>query len=182
MNLSAFPPLIWLDLEMSGLDPETCTILEIATIVTDGELNTIAEGPNIIIHQADSVLAAMDSWCQQQHGGSGLTELVRNSTISLSESEQQTLQFLQQYCLPGKSPLCGNSVSHDRRFIIKYMPDLARFLHYRTIDVSSCKELCIRWYPAIVPPAKRETHRALDDIRESIHELRFYRQHCFRSA
>ncbi len=175
------PPLIWLDLEMSGLDPERCEILEIATIVTDGALNVLGEGPDLVVHQPDSVLDAMDEWCTQHHGESGLTAQVKASTISLAEAEAQTLEFLAQHCASGASPLCGNSIGQDRRFIVRYMPRLDAFLHYRSVDVSTIKELCRRWYPGLQAPPKRECHRALEDIRESIAELRFYQQNIFRA-
>ncbi len=178
--MDAAPPLVWIDLEMSGLDPDTCEILEIATIVTDGELEIVAEGPDIVIHQADAVLDRMDAWCTRQHGHSGLTAQVQASTIALAEAEARTLEFLRAHCPAGKSPLCGNSIGHDRRFIVRYMPALASFLHYRSVDVSSVKELARRWYPDLPVHPKGETHRALDDIRESIAELRHYRQHIFR--
>lgn len=172
-------PLVWIDLEMSGLDPEACEILEIATIVTDAELNILGEGPDLVIHWPDRVLEAMDAWCTQHHGGSGLTDAVRTSDIPLIEAERQTLAFLDRFCPPGRSPLCGNSVWQDRRFLDRHMPSLGAFLHYRTVDVSTLKELVRRWYPTLEAPPKRESHRALDDIRESIEELRFYRQHVF---
>lgn len=178
--MDAAPPLVWIDLEMSGLDPDACQILEIATLITDGNLELIAEGPDIVIHQQGHVLDAMDAWCTQQHGNSGLTAGVRASTVSLAEAEARTLEFVRRHCPPGKSPLCGNSIGHDRRFLIKHMPQLAGFLHYRSVDVSSVKELARRWYPDLAPPRKGETHRALDDIRESIAELRHYREHIFR--
>ncbi len=178
--MEAAPPLVWIDLEMSGLDPDTCEILEIATIITDGDLNLLAEGPDIVVHQPDPVLDAMDAWCTRQHGLSGLTAQVKASTVSLAQAEALTLEFLRPFCPVGKSPLCGNSIGHDRRFIIKHMPALAGHLHYRSIDVTSVKELARRWYPGLPAPEKGETHRALDDIRESIAELRYYRQHIFR--
>ncbi len=176
----AKPSLIWIDLEMSGLDPEKCAILEIACIVTDGELREQGEGIDIVIHQPDSVLASMDDWCTRHHGQSGLTEAVRNSMLSLRAAELRTLEYLKRFTNKGQSPLAGSSVSHDRRFIDKYMPDLSAWLHYRTIDVSTVKELVKRWYSDLELPAKKNTHRALDDIRESIDELRFYRAHAFR--
>lgn len=172
-------PLVWIDLEMSGLDPDVCRILEIATIVTDQDLNVVAEGPDLVVHQPDEVLEAMDEWCTRHHGESGLTEQVRRSTMSQADAEAATLEFLQQHTKKNASPLCGNSVWQDRRFIIKYMPGLDAFLHYRLVDVSTIKELSRRWYPERKPPAKKETHRALDDIRESIAELRFYRDNLF---
>lgn len=178
--MEAAPSLVWIDLEMSGLDPDTCEILEIATLITDGELELIAEGPDLVIHQPDPVLAAMDAWCTQQHGNSGLTAQVRASSVSLAEAEALSLDFIRAHCPPGRSPLCGNSIGHDRRFLLRHMPQLAAYLHYRSIDVSSVKELARRWYPDTAPPRKGETHRALDDIRESIAELRHYRATIFR--
>jgi oligoribonuclease len=172
--------LVWIDLEMSGLDPHRCAILEIASIVTDADLNVIEEGPDIVVHQDDAVLAAMDEWCTTHHGKSGLTAAVRASTVSLREAEQRSLAFLAKHTKPGTSPLCGNSVWQDRRFLVDYMPDVERFLNYRVIDVSTIKELVKRWYPDRQPPKKSDTHRALDDIRESIAELRFYRSAVFR--
>ncbi|MCB9567998.1 MAG: oligoribonuclease [Myxococcales bacterium] len=176
------PPLVWIDLEMSGLDPQRHRILEIATIVTDGELNVLGEGPDLVIHEEEPVLAAMDAWCTRQHGESGLSAAVRASTLDLAAAEERTLEFLKTHCVAGESPLCGNSIGHDRRFILRHMPALAAFLHYRSVDVSSVKELCRRWYPAAFEgaPPKGERHRALDDIRESIAELRYYRATIFR--
>lgn len=172
-------PLVWIDMEMSGLDPSSCHILEIATLITDGDLNVIAEGPELVVHQPDHVLDAMDTWCTEHHGNSGLTAAVKASTVSVEDAQAQTLTFLREHTNKGASPLCGNSVWQDRRFIIQYMSELDRFLHYRLVDVSSIKELSRRWYPGNVPPPKRESHRALDDIRESIEELRFYRERLF---
>jgi len=176
----AHPPLIWIDMEMSGLDPETCQVLEIATIVTDAQLQILAEGPDVVVHQPDEVLDAMDEWNTTHHGQSGLTDAVKASEISLAEAEAQTLAFLRAHCEAGRSPLCGNSIGQDRRFIVKYMPELSEFLHYRSVDVSTIKELARRWYPAVGAPPKSESHRALDDIRESIEELRFYRATVFK--
>lgn len=173
-------PLVWIDMEMSGLDPDGCRILEIATIVTDGELNVLVEGSDLVVHQPDAVLDAMDEWCTRHHGESGLTAQVRAATIDEAEAERQTLALLAAWTQPGTSPLCGNSIHQDRRFIARYMPKLDAFLHYRMVDVSTIKELSRRWYPELKPPTKRETHRALDDIRESIAELRFYRSTLFR--
>jgi oligoribonuclease len=169
-----------MDLEMSGLDPDACRILEIATIVTNADLEILAEGPDLVVHQPDEVLAAMDEWCTKHHGESGLTDQVRASQVSLAEAEQRTLAFLQQHTERSASPLCGNSVWQDRRFIAKYMPQLDAFLHYRLVDVSTIKELARRWYPSAPPPPKAESHRALDDIRESIAELGHYRTHVFK--
>ena len=175
------PPLIWIDMEMSGLDPETCHVLEIATIITDAQLQVIAEGPDLVVHQPDAVLDAMDEWNTQHHGDSGLTAAVRASKISVAEAERQTLAFLREHCTPRASPLCGNSIGQDRRFIVKYMPELSEFLHYRNVDVSTIKELARRWYPEAPPVEKSEAHRALDDIRESIAELAHYRAHVFKA-
>jgi len=173
--------LVWADLEMSGLDPDHCTILEIATIITDGDLRVVAEGPVLAIHQPDSVLDAMDDWNREHHAGSGLTARVRASTHSLADAERETLAFVRQYCTERSSPLCGNSIHQDRRFLAHYMPRLDAYLHYRNIDVSTVKELVSRWYPGgPQAPEKKHAHLALDDIRESIEELRFYRQHVFR--
>lgn len=177
----AVPPLIWIDCEMSGLDPERCKILEIATLVTDGDLNILGEGPDLVVHQPDAVLDAMDSWCTEHHGDSGLTDAVKGSDLSVADAERRTLMFLRDHCTPGTSPLCGNSVYMDRIFINRYMPKLGAFLHYRTVDVSTIKELTNRWYPDQRTPAKKEAHRAMDDIRESIAELKFYRETVFRA-
>ena len=177
-----FAALVWIDLEMSGLDPDTCRVLEIATVVTDGDLSVLGEGPDLVIHQPAEVLDAMDDWNTKHHADSGLTQAVRESRISLEAAERQTLDFLSHHCAPGKSPLCGNSIGQDRLFINKYMKDLAEYVHYRSIDVTSIKELSRRWYPKMEPPAKKESHRALDDILESIEELRFYRQEIFKKT
>lgn len=176
----ALAPLVWIDMEMSGLDPATCGILEIAVLVTDGDLNEIAEGPDLVIHQPDELLAAMDEWNTKHHGESGLTERVRRSKVTLADAQQQVLDFLRPLAPARKSPLCGNSVHQDRAFLARYMPDLEGYLHYRNIDVSTLKELVRRWYPDVPIPAKREAHRALSDIRESITELRYYRERVFR--
>ncbi len=173
-------PLVWMDLEMSGLDPDRCAILEIATIITDGELEIIAEGPDLVIHHDEPVLAAMDEWCTKHHGESGLTAAVRASTIDLAEAERRTLEFVGAHAQPRQSPLCGNTIWQDRRFLVRHMPTLESHLHYRLIDVSTIKELARRWYPDARAPAKSEAHRALDDIRESIEELRYYRRTLFR--
>jgi len=174
--------LVWIDLEMTGLDPQHDAILEIATIVTDGSLQIIAEGPSCAIHHPDIVLRTMDSWCREHHGASGLTERVRSSTITLAEAEQQTVAFLHEWCLPKTAPLCGNSVYHDRAFLRRWMVELEQFLHYRIIDVSTVKELVRRWYPETLAKRyeKEENHRALLDIRESIIELQYYRASFFK--
>jgi len=173
--------LVWIDLEMTGLDPEQERIIEIATIITDSELNTIEEGPVIAVHQSDSLLNSMDEWCTRTHGESGLTQRVRDSRISEIDAEQQTLEFLQRYLEPGQSPLCGNSIGQDRRFLVKYMPELEAFFHYRNLDVSTVKELARRWRPDVLDGVKKKgSHLALDDIRDSINELRHYREHLFK--
>jgi oligoribonuclease len=171
--------LIWLDLEMSGLDPERDVILEIATIVTDDELELVAEGPNIAVRQSEEVLKGMDAWSKEQHERSGLIERVRTSPYSCVEAEEKTLAFLSGHCSRQGSPLCGNSVLKDRQFLIRYMPRLEGFLHYRNIDVSTVKELVRRWYPDIPVYTKQKAHLALKDIRESINELRYYRTEVF---
>ncbi|MFQ3228827.1 oligoribonuclease [Reinekea sp.] len=169
--------LIWIDLEMTGLNPETDQILEIATLVTDKDLNIIAEGPSLVIHQPDSVLEAMDEWCTTHHGASGLTAKVQQSTISVEQATQETLAFVEQWVERGCSPLCGNSIWQDRRFMIKYMAELDGYCHYRNIDVSTLKELAARWHPELLNGFKKKgSHRALDDIIESIEELKFYRE------
>lgn len=172
-------PLIWLDMEMTGLDPETDQVLEIATLITDGELELIAEGPDLVVHQADAVLEAMGEWCREHHGASGLTAAVRASTVSLAEAEARTLAFLAKHCQAGVVPLCGNTIGQDRRFLVRHMPALDRFFHYRSVDVSTIKELTRRWYPSLPSFPKAQGHRALDDIRESVAELKYYRQHVF---
>jgi oligoribonuclease len=179
-DMDLWPPLIWLDMEMTGLEPDTDHVLEIATLVTNADLEILAEGPDIVVHQSDEILDGMGEWCREQHGRTGLTDQSRRSTISLAEAEAQTLAFLQRFCEPGKSPLCGNSIGQDRRFIYRHLPALAQFLHYRSIDVSTIKELARRWYPLIPAIPKGESHRALDDVRDSLAELRLYRASVFR--
>ena len=170
--------LIWIDLEMTGLDPQSDAIIEIATIVTDQDLNILAEGPVLAIHQPESVLAAMDAWNQNQHGKSGLLERVRASTVSEADAEKATIEFLAEWLPQRKSPMCGNSICQDRRFLYRCMPQLEAFFHYRNLDVSTVKELASRWAPKIMGGfSKSGTHLALDDIRESIRELRYYREH-----
>jgi len=173
--------LVWIDLEMTGLDPDNDVIIEIATIVTDANLETVAEGPVFAIHQPDSLLDAMDEWNTRQHGKSGLTERVRNSDIDLVTAEQRTLEFLSQYIEPGSSPMCGNSICQDRRFMVRGMPKLEAFFHYRNLDVSTLKELARRWRPDVFNGVKKSgSHLALDDIRDSIDELRHYRSTFLR--
>lgn len=170
--------LIWIDLEMTGLNPATERIIEIATIVTDSQLNTLAEGPVLAIHQSDDLLAAMDKWNTKHHNESGLVERVRQSTINEEQAVALTLAFLQQYVPAGKSPMCGNSVWQDRRFLSLYMPRLEEYFFYRLIDVSTLKELMQRWRPDLKAGFKKASkHQALEDIRESIAELQYYRQH-----
>ncbi|MET0293337.1 MAG: oligoribonuclease [Steroidobacteraceae bacterium] len=170
--------LIWIDLEMTGLSPEDDRIIEMATIVTDGELEVVAEGPVIAVHQSDERLAGMDEWNTRQHGSSGLTARVRESRFDESAAEQQMLDFLALHAVAGTSPMCGNSICQDRRFLARYMPRLERFFHYRNLDVSSLKELARRWTPGIASGFVKEgAHLALADIRESIRELRHYREH-----
>ncbi len=175
--------LIWIDLEMTGLDTDNDRIIEIATVVTDSQLNILAEGPVLAIHQPDEVLNAMDSWNKTQHSKSGLIDRVRRSTIDEAEAERQTLAFLQQWVPAKASPMCGNSICQDRRFLHRCMPNLEQYFHYRHIDVSTLKELVKRWAPDILGGfSKQGTHLALDDIRESIAELRFYREHFLKCA
>ncbi len=170
--------LVWIDLEMTGLKPESDRILEIATIITDADLNVLAEGPVLAIHQSDAALEAMDEWNQTHHGRSGLIERVKASDVNEDEAVRQTLAFLADYSVPNASPLCGNSICQDRRFMANYMPELEAFFHYRNLDVSTLKELARRWKPEILKGLrKKATHQALDDIRESIEELRYYREH-----
>ncbi len=174
--------LVWIDLEMTGLDPDRDVILEIATIVTDGDLNTVSEGPVLAIHAEEARLAGMDEWNQRQHKKSGLLDRVRASSESMATAEAKTLEFLAAQLPPGKIPLCGNSIWQDRRFLARHMPALERFFHYRIVDVSTLKELARRWYPGMPPFKKSETHLALADIRESIEEMRHYREHLFVPA
>jgi oligoribonuclease len=173
--------LIWIDLEMTGLDTLNDHIIEIATIVTDSQLNILAEGPMLAIYQPDAVLDAMDEWNTNQHAKSGLTERVRNSTLDEQAAERLTIEFLSQYVPPNSSPMCGNSICQDRRFLARCMPELERYFHYRNLDVSTVKELARRWAPAIMPGfTKGGSHLALDDTRDSIRELLYYREYLFR--
>ncbi len=173
--------LVWIDLEMTGLDPETHVIVEIASIVTDNQLNVVAEGPDIVIHQPDAVLAQMDAWSLEHHQASGLLDRIKKSARSTTQAEKETLSFISRFCKEGASPLCGNSICQDRRFLAKHMPTLERFFHYRNIDVSSVKELVKRWYPELPPFEKQKDHLALNDIRESIGEMIHYRKQVFIS-
>ncbi len=173
--------LIWIDLEMTGLDPENDLIIEIATVVTDKELTVLEDGPVFAIHQRDSVLAGMDDWNTRQHGESGLVERVKDSKISESEAEQKTLTFLRKYLDPVVSPMCGNSICQDRRFLVRYMPELAAFFHYRNLDVTTLKILAHLWGSGNLAGFEKEpTHLALADIYDSIRELRYYREHLLK--
>lgn len=187
MPAPAIPPrkdlLVWIDLEMTGLDPDKERIIEVATLITDSSLCLIAEGPVIAVRQPDSLLAAMDEWNTRTHGESGLVARVKASSVDTAEAERQTLAFLRQYVVPGSSPVCGNSVHQDRRFMEREMPELLNFFHYRNLDVSTVKELAKRWNPdALKGFEKRNSHRALDDIHESVKELAHYRKTFLRLA
>lgn len=173
--------LIWIDLEMTGLSPENDRIIEIATIVTDSDLNILAEGPVLAVHQSDELLAGMDEWNTTHHGNSGLTERVRRSSTTEAEAEIATIEFLKGFVEAGQSPMCGNSICQDRRFLANYMPSLERYFHYRNLDVSTLKELAKRWNPEVAAGVvKKGEHLALADIRESITELAHYREHFLR--
>jgi oligoribonuclease len=173
--------LVWIDLEMTGLDPGRDRVIEIATVVTDKQLNVLAEGPVMAIHQDDTTLAGMDEWNTRQHGASGLTERVRLSRVTERDAELATLAFLKKHVEPGASPMCGNSICQDRRFLARWMPELEKYFHYRNLDVSTLKELARRWAPAIAAGFRKEsTHLAMADIRDSIEELRYYREQLFR--
>ena len=173
--------LVWIDMEMTGLDPETCVVMEIATIVTDKELNILAQGPVIAVHQPDEILDNMDEWCIKTHGSTGLTQRCRDSQFSVDDATNITIEFLKDYVPAGKSPLCGNTIGQDRRFLVKYMPKLEAYFHYRSIDVSTIKELTKRWKPEVLNEfTKKGVHLALDDIIESIDEMKFYREKVFK--
>lgn len=173
--------LIWIDLEMTGLEPEHDKIIEIATIITDTHLNILAEGPVYAIHQTDERLSQMDEWNTKQHNKSGLVQRIRESTTTAAEAEQATIEFCRKFVDKGKSPMCGNSICQDRRFLCRYMPELANFFHYRNLDVSTLKELAKRWRPQLMSGVKKQSkHLALDDIKESIDELVYYREHFIR--
>jgi oligoribonuclease len=173
--------LIWVDMEMTGLEPETDRVIEIAVVITDSNLNIVAEGPVLVVHQSDEIMNAMDEWCTKTHGNSGLTARVKESTFSDADVEAQVIAFISQYVPKGISPLCGNSVHQDRRFLVKYMPALESWFHYRNLDVSTLKELCKRWEPQVYKQfKKRGAHTALADILESIDELKFYRDNFIK--
>ncbi len=173
--------LVWIDLEMTGLDTTSDVIIEIATIVTDSKLNILAEGPELVIHQPDELLNGMDEWNTKQHGKSGLTGRVRKSSITEQQAEHQTIEFLVQYVPENASPMCGNSICQDRRFMARCMPDLERYFQYRNLDVSTIKELAKRWMPNVASGFKKSgTHLAMDDVKDSIRELAYYREHMFR--
>ena len=173
--------LIWIDLEMTGLDTQADVIIEIATIVTDGDLNILEEGPVMAIHQSDEILNAMDEWNTKQHGKSGLVQRVKDSQITEKYAEQRTIEFLQKHVKPGKSPMCGNSICQDRRFMARCMPDLEAYFHYRNLDVSTLKELARRWSPDVYKGfSKGGAHLALADIIESIDELKYFREHFIK--
>ncbi|MDX8382629.1 MAG: oligoribonuclease [Ghiorsea sp.] len=180
MSTNTADALVWMDLEMTGLEPEEDTIIEMATIITDGKLNIIAEGPNLIIHQPAKVMSNMNDWCKKYHGESGLTQRVIDSDISLKKAEQLTLDFIRKHVAEGDAPLCGNSIHQDRRFLVKQMPRLESWLHYRNVDVSTIKELARRWYPDYPVWKKKGAHLAMDDILESIAELQHYRSTFFK--
>lgn len=175
--------LIWIDLEMTGLDPDHDRILEIATVITDKHLNVLAEGPILAIHQSEAVLARMDAWNKEHHGKSGLIERVRKSLISTQKAEKLTLEFISQYVPPKKSPICGNSICQDRRFLYRRMPELEQYFHYRNLDVSTVKILAQRWFPKIAKGiTKKSQHSALSDIYDSLYEIKYYREHVFRGT
>ncbi|HEV2610056.1 MAG TPA: oligoribonuclease [Noviherbaspirillum sp.] len=174
--------LVWVDMEMTGLEPDTDRIIEVAVVVTDSELNVLAEGPVFAIHQPDEILDGMDAWNKGTHGRSGLIDRVKASTVSEADAEVELIQFLKKYVPSGKSPMCGNSICQDRRFMVRGMPKLEAFFHYRNLDVSTLKELCKRWKPDVASGFKKhQKHTALADIIESIEELRYYRQHFIQA-
>lgn len=173
--------LVWIDMEMTGLDPDKDRVIEVAAIVTDPQLNVLAEGPVFVIHQPGEVLDGMDAWNKGTHGRSGLIDRVKASTVTESQAEQEMIDFLRKYVPEGKSPMCGNSICQDRRFMARHMPKLEAFFHYRNVDVSTLKELCRRWKPELIAGFKKhQLHTALADIRESVEELKYYREHFIK--
>jgi oligoribonuclease len=173
--------LVWVDMEMTGLEPDTDVVIEIASIITDSNLQTLAEGPVIALHQSDEILAGMDEWNTSHHNSSGLVERVRQSSETEASATRKTIEFLQQYVPAGASPMCGNSIGQDRRFMARHMPELEQYFHYRNLDVTTLKILMQRWRPDLEEGfSKAATHLALDDIRESIEELRYYRDHFIK--
>lgn len=179
-EMKAADNLVWIDLEMTGLRPDVDHIIEIATLVTDRNLQTLAEGPVFAVHQPEPVLELMDDWNRRQHGASGLIERVRSSNVTIAQAQRATIDFLQAYIDPNQSPMCGNGICQDRRFLARQMPELERFFHYRNLDVSTLKELARRWAPQVAAAyQKNSTHLALDDVRESVRELQYYREHLF---
>lgn len=174
--------LVWMDLEMSGLNLDSCVILEVATLITDDNLNIVAEAPTMVIHHDDEVLESMDEWNTEHHTASGLVDAVRTSLICIEEAEAVILSLVSQHTQRGKAPLCGNTIYQDRKFVAKYMPSFDAYLHYRVIDVSTLKELARRWFPKVYDqkPRKYQTHRALDDVKASIEELKYYRDTMFK--
>ena len=174
--------MVWIDLEMTGLDPNVDRIIEVAVLITDSELNIVAHGPELAVHRSDEELSVMNDWNRKTHGGSGLIERVKASSVSIEQADQEVAEFVQAWTKPGTAPLCGNSVHVDKRFMYREMPSVVEWLHYRIVDVSTLKDLAQRWYPDLEPFAKQERHRALDDIRESIDELRWYREQLFKSS
>ncbi|NLC37534.1 MAG: oligoribonuclease [Alcaligenaceae bacterium] len=173
--------LVWIDMEMTGLDPEKERIIELAAVVTEPDLTVVAEGPVLVVHQSDTLLAAMDKWNQSTHGKTGLIDKVKASTLSEGEAEERMLAFLAEHVPAGKSPMCGNTIGQDRRFMVKYMPKLEAFFHYRNLDVSTLKELALRWKPEVYRSFEKQSrHEALADIYESISELKHYREHFIK--
>lgn len=173
--------LVWVDMEMTGLEPDTDRIIEVAIVVTDMHLNVLAEGPVLVVHQSDATLDAMDSWNKGTHGRSGLIDKVKASTVTEEQAEAELIAFMKQWVPAGKSPMCGNTIGQDRRFMVRYMPKLEAFFHYRNVDVSTIKELCRRWKPEVISGFKKaQKHTALADILESIEELKYYREHFIK--
>jgi len=171
--------LVWMDMEMTGLDPDSDRVLEIAVLITDGSLNILSEGPALVLHQSDAVLSAMDEWNATHHTASGLVDRVRRSTVDEAQAQERILAFLREYVPPSAAPLCGNTIWQDRRFLVRHLPEVEKYLHYRNVDVSTVKELVHRWYPELPRFSKAKGHTALADIRESIAELRYYRERVF---